>query len=135
MILKKREYEKYLGTYIDVLPTYCNPRDGRVHAHFNQMGREDRNVVTGRMSSSDPSLQVIPARGDIVTVRCMFTATTNYNEVPIIGDCYSIPIEDEVQLCDETYKWSSEVKVGDKLSTGDIVKDIKIETNTVFIYV
>ena len=135
MILKKREYEKYLGTYIDVLPTYCNPRDDRVHAHFNQMGREDRNVVTGRMSSSDPSLQVIPARGDIVTVRCMFTPSVEEYEYELNNGKYDVPIEDEVELGDGSYKWSSELIEGDILNTGETVDFIKVVDNIVKVFI
>lgn len=134
LILKKREYEKYLGTYIDVLPTYCNPRDGRVHAHFNQLGREDRNVVTGRMSSSDPSLQVIPARGDIVTVRMMFVATTEYPEIKPINDHYEVPIENEVLLKNNEYKWSSYLEPGDILENGNKVSRINVKEKLVEIY-
>lgn len=124
MILKMREYEKYLGTYIDVLPTYCSPRDGRVHAHFNQLGREDRNVVTGRMSSSDPSLQVIPARGDIVTVRSMFTASTEYNEYEA-EDLVYINKDEEVLLNDGQYRWAEELKPGDILDGGTVLMGVK----------
>ena len=135
MILKMREYEKYLGTYIDVLPTYCNPRDDRVHAHFNQMGREDRNVVTGRMSSSDPSLQVIPARGDIVTVRCMFTPSVEEYEYELNNGKYDVPIEDEVELADGSYKWSSELVEGDILNTGETVDFIVVVDNIVKVFI
>ena len=135
MILKKREYEKYLNTYIDALPTYCNSYDGRVHAHFNQLGREDRNVVTGRMSSSDPSLQVIPARGDIVTVRMMFVATTKYSEVNKENDFYTVPIEDEVLLKNGEYKWSSYLTNGDILDSNEEVKKVDIVGKEVHIYV
>ena len=131
LILKKREYEKLLGTYIDVLPTYCNPRDGRVHAHFNQMGREDRNVVTGRMSSSDPSLQVIPARGEVFSIRCMFRATTDYKEYEPNGKTYEVPIEEEVLLKDGTYKWSSYLTKGDVLEDGEVIDSVIINDNLV----
>lgn len=135
MILKKREYEKYLNTYIDALPTYCNSYDGRVHAHFNQLGREDRNVVTGRMSSSDPSLQVIPARGDIVTVRMMFVATTKYSEVNKENDFYTVPIEDEVLLKNGEYKWSSYLTSGDILDSNEEIKKVDVVGREVHIYV
>ena len=80
LILKKREYDKYLGTYIDALPLLANPRDHRLHPKFNQLGREDDNVVTGRFSSTDPNFQNIPARGNITSVRCMITPTVEYYE-------------------------------------------------------
>ena len=135
MILKKREYEKLLGTYIDVLPTYCSPYDDRVHAKFNQLGREDGNVVTGRMSSSNPSLQVIPARGDVVSIRCMFTGTTEYKEYEQEKNYYDVPIEEEVLLLDGTYKWVSELCEDDVLCTEDHVDKIKVNDRMVRVYV
>lgn len=125
LILKKREYEKYLGTYIDALPKLVNPRDGRLHAKINQLGREEKNVVTGRMSSSDPNLQNIPARGDIVSVRCMFTPSIFYNEYEKdFKNIYEIPIEEECLMSDGSYKWVSELEYGDVLDTGEKVISI-----------
>lgn len=51
LILQKRGIEKLIGTYIDKLPECVSPVDGRLHAHFNQLGTD-----TGRFSSSDPNL-------------------------------------------------------------------------------
>lgn len=48
-ILEYRGVEKLVSTYIDKLPNCVNPKDGRIHCHFNQYGAD-----TGRMSSSDP---------------------------------------------------------------------------------
>ena len=133
MILDKREYEKYLGTYIDVLPTYCSPRDGRLHAKFNQLGREERSVTTGRMSSSNPNMQNIPARGDITSVRCMFVATTDYPEIEEKDNVFEVPIENEVMLSTGEYRWSSEIKVGDILENGLRVNNINIIDNIVYL--
>ncbi|MEP0842807.1 MAG: DNA polymerase I [Phycisphaerae bacterium] len=60
LIREYRELVKLKGTYIDTLPTMINPRTGRVHTSFNQIG-----AVTGRLSSSDPNLQNIPIRTEI----------------------------------------------------------------------
>ena len=57
MILDYRGLRKLLGTYIDPLPGYISPRDGRVHTTFNQA-----LTATGRLSSSNPNLQNIPIR-------------------------------------------------------------------------
>jgi DNA polymerase-1 len=52
-----RELTKLLNTYLEPLPTYISDRDGRLHTTFNQTV-----AATGRLSSTDPNLQNIPAR-------------------------------------------------------------------------
>ena len=56
-ILDYRGLRKLLSTYIEPMPGYINPRDGRVHTTFNQA-----LTATGRLSSSNPNLQNIPIR-------------------------------------------------------------------------
>lgn len=51
-----RELSKLKTTYLDALPRLAI-NDGRLHTTFHQMG-----TATGRLSSSDPNLQNIPAR-------------------------------------------------------------------------
>ncbi len=58
-IIRYRELSKLLSTYIDALPRMVNPQTGRIHTTFNQAV-----TATGRLSSSDPNLQNIPARGE-----------------------------------------------------------------------
>ena len=55
-LIEYRKLTKLKGTYVDVLPTLAD-KDGQVHTSFNQA-----SVETGRLSSSDPNLQNIPAR-------------------------------------------------------------------------
>ena len=55
-LIDYRKLIKLKNTYVDVLPTMADA-DGRVHTSFNQA-----SVETGRLSSSDPNLQNIPAR-------------------------------------------------------------------------
>lgn len=57
MILENRELSKLKSTYVDALPAAINPRSGRVHTSYSQIG-----AVTGRLSSSNPNLQNIPIR-------------------------------------------------------------------------
>jgi DNA polymerase-1 len=59
-VLDYRELAKLKGTYVDALPKLVDPRDGRVHTQFHQLG-----AATGRLSSSDPNLQNIPIRTPI----------------------------------------------------------------------
>ncbi|MCY4523345.1 MAG: DNA polymerase I [Halobacteriovoraceae bacterium] len=57
MVLKYRELDKLLSTYVKVLPKMINDKSGRLHANFNQ-----HVAATGRLSSDDPNLQNIPVR-------------------------------------------------------------------------
>lgn len=56
-LLEYREVQKLKSTYLDTLPTYVNPKTGRVHCSFSQV-----TAATGRLASSDPNLQNIPVR-------------------------------------------------------------------------
>jgi len=60
MVLEYRELAKLRSTYLEALPQQINPRTGRVHTSFSQTGS-----VTGRLASSEPNLQNIPARSDL----------------------------------------------------------------------
>ncbi|MCZ2341454.1 MAG: DNA polymerase I [Bacteroidales bacterium] len=56
-LIAHRQVAKLKGTYVDALPALVNPRTGRLHTSFNQTV-----AATGRLSSSEPNLQNIPAR-------------------------------------------------------------------------
>jgi DNA polymerase-1 len=59
-LLSWRELDKLNSTYLEALPRQVDPSDGRVHTTFNQTG-----AATGRLSSSNPNLQNIPARTEL----------------------------------------------------------------------
>jgi DNA polymerase-1 len=56
-LLDYRSLTKLKGTYTDALTELVNPRTGRVHTSYSQVG-----AITGRLASSDPNLQNIPIR-------------------------------------------------------------------------
>ncbi|MBI3605002.1 MAG: DNA polymerase I [Nitrospirae bacterium] len=58
-IVNYRQLAKLKSTYVDALPRLVNLKSGRLHTSLNQTV-----TVTGRLSSSDPNLQNIPARGE-----------------------------------------------------------------------
>jgi DNA polymerase-1 len=58
-ILEYRALSKLKSTYVDALPALVNRETGRIHTSFHQAV-----TATGRLSSSDPNLQNIPARGE-----------------------------------------------------------------------
>lgn len=57
-ILKYRELQKLVSTYIDTIPALVG-EDGRLHANFIQTG-----TTTGRFASNNPNLQNIPTRSE-----------------------------------------------------------------------
>jgi DNA polymerase I len=77
-ILRYRELQKLVSTYIDNLPKMVSP-DGRVRTTFLQTG-----TTTGRMGSKDPNLQNIPIRTEEgKAVRKAFIAEPGYKIVSI----------------------------------------------------
>jgi len=71
-ILKHRELQKLLSTYIDNIPQML--KDDRLHATFLQTG-----TTTGRMSSNNPNLQNIPIKSELGRkIRKAFLATEGF---------------------------------------------------------
>ena len=60
LVLEYRQLTKLRSTYAEALPRLVNSRTGRIHTSFNQAV-----ASTGRLSSSDPNLQNIPARTEL----------------------------------------------------------------------
>lgn len=56
--LRWKKLDKLIGTWLDTFPEVAVK--GRIYGRFNQTG-----TVTGRLSSSEPNLQNIPARGQL----------------------------------------------------------------------
>ncbi len=79
-ILEHREYAKLLSTYIDVILTMAKAeKDHRIHPEFIQIG-----AVTGRMASTNPSVQNIPIKTELGrAIRSAFVSETGYDFVSI----------------------------------------------------
>ncbi len=56
-MLAYRRLAKLKNTYVDALPPLVNPRSGRIHPTFNQLG-----AATGRLSANPPTVQYFPCR-------------------------------------------------------------------------
>lgn len=69
-ILEYRQLTKLKSTYVDGLLKVIDPKDGRIHSHFQQTV-----TATGRLSSVDPNMQNIPVRTELGReLRRMFIA-------------------------------------------------------------
>ena len=57
LIIRYRELDKLVSTYVSVLPKLVTEETGKIHTSFNQ-----NIAATGRLSSDKPNLQNIPIR-------------------------------------------------------------------------
>lgn len=73
MILEARELNKTHGTFLQPYLDFSEA-DGRIHPHVNQLRSDDGGTVTGRLSMSQPNLQQVPARHEVIgpLVRSLF---------------------------------------------------------------
>lgn len=119
-ILDYRAAQKITSTYVDNIPDIIHT-DGRVHTHFNSNGAK-----TGRMSSSDPiNLQNIPSHND--DIRKMFVGQTTYRDVESRADgAYIFDRCEEVETIDG-WKFVEQLKIGDKLIDGEVVRVVKVK--------
>ena len=70
LILKYRELFKLKSTYLKALPKSINPKTNKIHTSYSQT-----LVTTGRLSSSNPNLQNIPAgKNHGIRIRSAFIA-------------------------------------------------------------
>ncbi len=81
-LLEYRALAKLRSTYLEALPQQVDPEDGRIHTTFDQAG-----AATGRLSSSNPNLQNIPARTE--QGRAIRRAFVAPNGMLLVGADYS----------------------------------------------
>lgn len=86
-ILDYRSNLHMITSFLDPYIKMAHPKTGRIHAKFNQLGDEDKTIVTGRFSSKEPNLQQVPAFDD--SVRLCFNGG-------YIDD--TVDVEDEIKL-------------------------------------
>ena len=117
-LLRFRHYNKLITSYTSTLPEQISKKDGKIHASFNQLGKEDNNVVTGRFSSDSPNLQQLPSKE--TTMRLMFVASTEYKDLSV-DDSNSVSVSSfsEVEMCDGSWKNIKSVCVGDCIKSAD----------------
>jgi DNA polymerase I len=95
-ILDYRGMAKLKSTYTDKLPQMVNPATGRVHTSYSQA-----TAVTGRLASSDPNLQNIPARtAEGRRIREAFIAPAGH--VLVSADYSQIELRIMAHLSDDT---------------------------------
>ena len=63
-IVRAREFNKAHTTFVDTFIKH--EVNGRIHAEIHQMRGDDGGTVSGRMSMSNPNLQQIPARDQLI---------------------------------------------------------------------
>ena len=76
-ILEYRGLSKLNSTYVEGLIPTINPKDNRIHSYFHQT-----ITATGRISSTEPNLQNIPAREELGRkIKKAFTAEEGYSYI------------------------------------------------------
>jgi DNA polymerase-1 len=83
LIIKFRQKQKLLSTYIDGFKPLIDKKTGLVHTSFNQLV-----TSTGRLSSKEPNLQNIPVRDEEGKEIRKFFVARNENHI-LVGADYS----------------------------------------------
>jgi len=122
-ILKYRELQKLLSTYIDPIPDMVGG-DGRLHANFIQTG-----TTTGRFSSNNPNLQNIPIKSELgKNIRNAFIAPKNY--ILASFDYSQIELRVAALLSQDSY-FIKVFKEGRDIHTAVAMKVFKVEEEEV----
>lgn len=88
LILEYRKYAKLKSNYTEILPELICEKDNRIHTTFNQT-----ITATGRLSSSNPNLQNIPARTEEGNqIRQAFVAQNRQDSLILSADYSQIEL-------------------------------------------
>ncbi len=113
LVLQYRHLAKLKSSYIESLPKLVSKDDSKLHTTFHQLG-----TITGRLRSSNPNLQNIPARTEWgEKIRAGFVATDE-NHVLISSDYSQIELRVLAHLS------------GDKNLVDAFLNNIDIHTRT-----
>jgi len=110
-ILECRSANHMLTSFFRPYLEMINPKTGRLHANFNQLGSEDKTIKTGRFSCQSPNLQQLPAFDD--SVRLCFRGT-DINETLKFEDELNLFEYDEIET-DRGFKYVKDLEVGNLL--------------------
>lgn len=122
LLLERKTIHTLLTDFIEKLPKLVNPVTGKIHCNFNQTGKEEKGVVTGRFSSSNPNLQQIPSKNN--ELRLLFCADNVEHDVELQDNYYQVTKGDEVQLKDGNWVEIKDLQINDILENDDIVINI-----------
>ncbi len=122
-ILRYRELQKLVSTYIDTLPTLVG-KDGKIRTTFSQTG-----TVTGRVASRDPNLQNIPIRTEEGrAIRRAFVAEPGFTLVSIDYSQIELRI---AAILSEDHKLIDIFRRGEDVHTGVAVRVFCVDANAV----
>lgn len=138
-ILTYRHYSKLISAFTSKLPEWVSEKDGKVHAHFNQLGTEEKNVKTGRFSSTNPNLQQMPSKEK--SMRLAFIADTKYEDISVEQNKFIVKDYTDVET-ENGWKIAKEIVVGDIILATEEEKEKQLiviktekEENNIVIYV
>ena len=122
-ILRYRELQKLVSTYIDPLPEILGD-DGRLHPTFIQTG-----TTTGRLACKDPNLQNIPTRTkESKAIRRGFVASPDYELVSIDYSQIELRI---AAILSKDPKLVDIFRRGEDVHTGVAVRVFGVDANAV----
>ncbi len=122
-VLRYRELQKLVSTYIDNLPEMVGS-DGRIHSTLIQTG-----AATGRMASKDPNLQNIPIRTEEGRlVRGAFVAKEGYELVAIDYSQIELRI---AAIMSQDPSMIDIFRRGEDVHTGVAIRVFKVDANDV----